>query len=233
MNTDEAYARCGSGDDEYVAHNELDKTDGNAAHQQPDAIPTHKTSLPRIVECPMGVASRDARMGTWHSFAGERKDVVHHLLRLLGHSFDAPISPAPGKASCDGDRVSIDLVIRPVKTSSSLPLCSGLARWQLARVEKFIENNLSDPIRLKALAQLIHLSESQFRRAFKAATGVSPHQWILMMRVERAKELLLEGESKMVDIALATGFVEQSHFNRLFARMTGQPPKVWQRTHRV
>jgi len=233
MNIDEVYARDEPGGDEYVVNNEPDTIEGNAAHQRSDAIPMRNTPMPRLVVSLMGTPSRDVPMGTWHSFAGKRKDVVEHLLRLLGHSFDTAASPASDKESYDGAPVSIDLVIRPIKTPGSLPMCSGLARWQLARVEKFIENNLSDPIRLKTLAQLINLSESQFRRAFKAATGVSPHQRILMMRVERAKELLLEGESKMIDIALATGFVEQSHFNRLFARMTGQPPKIWQRTHRV
>ena len=233
MNNEEAFLRDDPGGEEYVVHNELDAAEGNATHRRSDAPPTRKAPLLRIVASPMDTSSRDVRMGTRHSFAGERKDVIDHLLHLLGHSFDAAVSPVPSEESCDGDRVSIDLVIRSIKTSSSLPIRSGLARWQLARVEKFIESNLSDPIRLKALAQLVNLSESQFRRAFKAATGVPPHQWILMMRVERAKELLLEGESKMIDIALATGFVEQSHFNRLFARWTGQPPKIWQRTHRI
>ena len=166
----------------------------------------------------VNIGEGHAPTGTWHSFAGERKDVIARLLHVLGH---------------DEDRVSVDLVIRPAKTLGTQTIRSGLARWKLARVEKFIENNLSGPIRLSTLSQLINLSESQFRRAFKAATGVSPHRWILMMRVERAKELLLEGELKMVDIALSTGFVEQSHFNRLFSRMTGQPPKVWQRHHRI
>lgn len=233
MNIDEVYARDESGCEEYVVNNELGAVEGNATHLQPVAIPTGDTPLPRFVASLRDTSSRDVPMGTWHSFAGKRKDVIEHLLRLLGHSFDTAASPAPDKGSCDGAPVSIDLVIRPIKTPGSLPICRGLARWQLARVEKFIENNLSDPIRLKTLAQLINLSESQFRRAFKAATGVSPHQWILRMRVERAKELLLKGESKMIDIALATGFVEQSHFNRLFARMTGQPPKIWQRANRV
>lgn len=228
MNIDEDYVKNSFGFDKYVARNGFETIEEGAVRQGRQAA-----AMPPGAADPHEAASRDAHMGTRHSFAGERKDVVAHLLRLLGHNVHTAASPATGEGRYDEDRVSVDLVIRQAQAPASLPIRSGLAKWKLARVEKFIESNLSGPIRLQALSQLINLSESQFRRAFKAATGVSPHRWILMMRVERAKDLLLEGESKMIDIALATGFVEQSHFNRLFARMTGLPPKVWQRIHRI
>ena len=55
-------------------------------------------------------------------------------------------------------------------------------------------------------------SQSYFGRAFKASSGVSPHRWLLDHRIARVQELLLDGELPLVQIALETGFSEQSHF---------------------
>jgi transcriptional regulator GlxA family with amidase domain len=53
------------------------------------------------------------------------------------------------------------------------------------------------------------------------------------MRVERAKELLRDPDRKLVDIAQACGFVDQSHFTRVFSRSEGYSPGRWRRLHRV
>ena len=60
---------------------------------------------------------------------------------------------------------------------------------------------------------------------FKQATGLSPHQYILHRRIERAKELLSDHRRNLAGIALESGFGSQSHFGTIFRRLTGCTPK--------
>lgn len=109
---------------------------------------------------------------------------------------------------------------------------SGLAPWQLRRVTEYMREHLSTGVGLGELAALTGLSQSQFGRAFKASTGMPPHRWLLHAQIERAKELLLDGDLPLAAIAVVTGFAEQSHFTRVFRRLVGTTPGAWQRTRR-
>jgi AraC family transcriptional regulator len=106
---------------------------------------------------------------------------------------------------------------------------SGLTPKQLRSVKEFIADNVSENISLMDLAELVGLSRSQFGRAFKTSTGVSPHRYHLEQRLTLAKELLTTSRQSLVEIALAAGFSEQSHFNRVFRSSTGATPTVWRR----
>jgi AraC-like DNA-binding protein len=107
----------------------------------------------------------------------------------------------------------------------------GLTRGQLARVTEFMRDNIDQPIRLSDLAALADLSSSQFGRAFKVSTGTAPHKWFLDARIECAKAMLADPRRNLVDIALETGFSEQSHFSRAFRAATGATPNAWRRSH--
>lgn len=105
----------------------------------------------------------------------------------------------------------------------------GLTARQFRAVSDFIQDNLARQIRLSELAVVTELSPSQFGRAFKISTGTTPHQWHLSARIESAKRLLLDRRVALVDIALDTGFSEQSHFTRAFRAATGVSPGEWRR----
>lgn len=105
----------------------------------------------------------------------------------------------------------------------------GLSSRQLAAVTDFIRDNLARPIRLSELSSLADLSPSQFGRAFKISTGTSPHLWHLDARIERAKDLLRDRRNSLAEIALDTGFSEQSHFTRAFHAAIGVSPGAWRR----
>src|SRR6266571_1168533 len=77
---------------------------------------------------------------------------------------------------------------------------------------------------------LTGLSASQFGRAFKVSTGMTPHKWHLAIRIEYAKRMLTDREKRLVDIALEAGFSEQSHFTRAFTSANGISPNAWRRT---
>lgn len=105
----------------------------------------------------------------------------------------------------------------------------GLAPWQIRRVTDYLLQNLTEDLELSTQANLIGLSKSHFCRAFKASTGVSPHQWLLKARVERAKQHLLVSELPIAEVALTVGFADQAHFTRTFTRLEGVSPRAWQR----
>jgi AraC family transcriptional regulator len=105
----------------------------------------------------------------------------------------------------------------------------GLSARQLSAVTNFVRDNLARPIRLSELAKLADLSPSQFGRAFKISTGRTPHLWHLDARIDSAKRLLANRRASLAEVALDTGFSEQSHFTRAFRTATGVPPGAWRR----
>jgi AraC family transcriptional regulator len=106
---------------------------------------------------------------------------------------------------------------------------AGLTPWQFRRAQAFIEAHLDGDPSISELAEECRLSASHFARAFRQSTGLPPHRWLMKRRIERAKELLLEGNLELVQIALACGFVDQSHFTRIFGQSEGHSPGKWRR----
>ncbi|USX20354.1 AraC family transcriptional regulator [Oxalobacteraceae bacterium OTU3REALA1] len=104
---------------------------------------------------------------------------------------------------------------------------SGLSAIQLKDAMNFLEAKLPARVELAALAELAGLSQSHYCRAFKASTGVAPYQWQLQARVERAKDLLLNTNGCLEDVAEATGFADAVHFGRTFRKMMGVTPAAW------
>jgi AraC family transcriptional regulator len=108
----------------------------------------------------------------------------------------------------------------------------GLSPWQLRRVLDFLSAHLSDDPTIAELARECGLSSGYFSRAFRQTTGVTPHQWLIGKRVERARQLLLGNGLGLADIALVCGFVDQSHFTRVFTKFEGDSPGRWRQRNR-
>jgi AraC family transcriptional regulator len=108
----------------------------------------------------------------------------------------------------------------------------GLSAWQLRRATSYLTARVGEPASVAEVAARLGLSPSQFSRAFKASTGVPPYRWQLNFRIAKAQELLRYGGFPLAQIALATGFTEQSHFTRVFQKIVGASPGAWQRDHR-
>jgi AraC-like DNA-binding protein len=106
---------------------------------------------------------------------------------------------------------------------------SGLVSWQIAAVERYVEQNLHSAIKISALAAVCRLSASYFAVAFKRSMGEPPHAYLVRNRVARAQELMLATNRPLAHIAQDCGFCDQAHFSRVFRQSTGLTPKTWRR----
>ncbi len=93
----------------------------------------------------------------------------------------------------------------------------------LARATDHVRRHLAERITLHTLAELAGLSPWRFSLVFRQHMGVPPHRYISLCRIERARELLLQGMSAAA-VADACGFYDQSHFSRHFKHHCGMTP---------
>ncbi len=105
----------------------------------------------------------------------------------------------------------------------------GLDRRRLIRVREYIAANLESDLAIAQLAKVACLSQFHFARAFKAAVGQSPHQYVSAQRLERAKEMLTRGDQSLLDITIALNFSSQANFTRAFRVGTGMTPGQFRR----
>jgi AraC-like DNA-binding protein len=110
---------------------------------------------------------------------------------------------------------------------------SSLAPWQERRAKELMGQDLSRDVSIKDLAKECEISPSHFCRAFSTSTGLSPRQWLLATRVERARDLLTETKMPLAEVAIACGFFDQSHLTKIFSRAIGSTPGAWRRAHRI
>src|SRR6266446_2017321 len=103
----------------------------------------------------------------------------------------------------------------------------GLPPRALRRVREFIEAHLEENIGVQVLASTAGLSMCHFARAFKRSEGVTPHNYLVQRRVRRAKDLLAATDLPLSEIALASGFSDQSHCARRFREHVGVTPSSY------
>lgn len=107
--------------------------------------------------------------------------------------------------------------------SESYKPAARLSDDELARLNRHIDRNLDTPLTLEDLASLVGRSRFHFSRLFKSSTGMTPHQYVVRCRVERARELLRAGSS-IAEVAAAVGFASQSHLHSHIQRVFGCTP---------
>ena len=102
----------------------------------------------------------------------------------------------------------------------------GLSDSQLLRVTDYINDCLTQTIKVQDMAKLLGISRFHFSRLFKQTTGISPHQYVMQQRIELAKQLLKQ-DLTIADIALECGFNSHSHLGKYFRAITGMTPKAY------
>ncbi len=113
---------------------------------------------------------------------------------------------------------------RPESGVSPLPLRI------LNRVRDKIEAHLDTGLSLKSLAQESGYSRAHFLRMFRAATGMTPHQYVLGLRVKRAQDSLRMKKASIIDVAMSCGFSSQSHMTNVFRQHLEMTPAEYRRS---
>ena len=103
-------------------------------------------------------------------------------------------------------------------------------RALLGRVRDYLEEHYAKPISLLELSAVSGVSPFHLSRRFRARYGLPPYMYLELVRVNRARELLRQGDP-ISRVAFDTGFSDQSHLTRRFKRVVGVPPGQYARTY--
>ncbi|UQS18163.1 helix-turn-helix transcriptional regulator [Pseudomonas sp. HS6] len=106
----------------------------------------------------------------------------------------------------------------------TLLLQGSITGSRMRLLDEFIDAGLDGPLGLQTMAQLLELSEGYFIRAFKQATGKSPHSYLIDRRLARARALMRDSRASLSEIALACGFNSQAHMTSAFKQRLGVSP---------
>ena len=115
-------------------------------------------------------------------------------------------------------------VAAPSVAQLGLRIRGGLPPRTLRRVREYIEAHLDETISIRALAAIAGLSMYHFARAFKQSAGMTPHDYLVRCRVRRVRDLLAATDLPLSEIALVSGFADQSHCARRFREHFGVTP---------
>jgi AraC family transcriptional regulator len=158
-------------------------------------------------------------------------DAIRQMLRLLANEARSRDSSGLVYVQSLGQALVSRLFkmtySRPgMRPTPALPLPARALR---SIVDK-IEANPSLQFNLNELATEIGYSKGHFLRSFRARTGLTPHQYILRARLDRAKELMAVSSLTLLEIALECGFTSHGHFSRTFRQHCGQTPSEFRRS---
>jgi AraC family transcriptional regulator len=132
------------------------------------------------------------------------------------------------------DSLAVSVASRLVSTHSSIAQrvaakAGGLDGRRLKQTLAYIEDHLSEDLSLAHIAAVTGVSASHFKTLFRESSGVPVHQYVVQRRIERAKDLLLQGKLSIAEIALEAGFSHQSHMARHMRRSVGLSPRAMKR----
>ena len=103
----------------------------------------------------------------------------------------------------------------------------GLGSTRLRRIKELVDAKLEDDLSLDEMAQSVGLSTPHFARMFRQSTGETPHQFVLRQKIERAKAMLRNRATRVLDVAMASGFKTQQHFAQVFRDICGISPTAY------
>ncbi len=115
--------------------------------------------------------------------------------------------------------------------ADAIPI-SAFSAYRLHTIMNAVQQRPEADHSLEAMAAQAGITPSHFCRVFRRATGLSPHQYVLKTRLDRAQEMLLQSDSSLAMIAECLGFTSQSHFTRAFRHHAGEAPSAFRKRAR-
>ena len=162
---------------------------------------------------------------------GVRDTGTQWILDLLFHELeaDAPTGRLYVESLVFALATRYLLLFRSGHGEKQKPQIAALPQRILNRVRARIEASVDTDISLGALAEESGYSRAHFLRMFREATGVTPHQYVLDVRLRHAQQWLRKKNSALIDIAAACGFSSQSHMTSVFRKRLGMTPGEFRR----
>lgn len=129
----------------------------------------------------------------------------------------------------------VEVLLARLSQTSQQGLCGNhlrsgrLPAWRYRRVVNLVNERMGENVSLADMAAATGLSPMHFAAQFKATVGVTPHQYVLLQRIEEAKIQLGRSGATILDIALSVGFQTQAHFATVFKRIEQTTPSQWRK----
>ena len=144
-----------------------------------------------------------------------------HLFNQLLNFHDQPANSNPDELAA--------IMNYAIRKYSAVPY-SGKVRLdeKFNEVLFYIESNFFQKISIDALAEKMRMKKFHFIRTFKIEIGLTPGNYLIMRRIEHAKKMIVQG-LPIVEVALDSGFYDQSHFNHFFKKYTGISPLAFRK----
>jgi AraC-like DNA-binding protein len=102
---------------------------------------------------------------------------------------------------------------------------------RLLRARDAMDRSFAEPLDVRTVATVAHVSPAHFSRSFRAVFGETPHRYLQRRRVERSMFLLRETGRSVTDICFDVGFTSLGSFSRTFRRIVGEPPSDYRQGH--
>jgi AraC-like DNA-binding protein len=162
-----------------------------------------------------------------------RDPLLHHIALVLQATITAEDDAGQLYAVSLADALVVHFLRRYAASRQSLhQVTGGLAPYKLHRTTAYIKTHLEQALSLARLATVAQTSPAHFARLFKHATGQTPHQYVIMCRMEQAKRLLARADVPLSEIGPQVGCADQSHFTALFRKYVSMTPKAYRNTTR-
>ena len=102
---------------------------------------------------------------------------------------------------------------------------------RMLRARDAMDRAYAEPLDVRAVAAVAHLSEAHFSRCFRSVFGETPHRYLQRRRVERSMFLLRETDRSITDVCFDVGFTSLGTFSRTFREIVGEPPSTYRAGH--
>ncbi len=211
---------------------------GAAARSKVSLAQLPDASQPGTADPTVPEAPRDLGLAELVAERHSADPIVERLSRAL----EAAESSDHGFGNLYADAVRLAIVTRllslrpdqePKPQEQPARATIALPKWRWKRVVEYVDSRLDETILLADMAAVAGLSRMYFAAQFRAATGIRPHEFLLRRRIDRAKQMLAETDSTLVEVALSVGFQNQAHFTTVFKRFVGETPYRWRSCNRT
>jgi transcriptional regulator GlxA family with amidase domain len=161
----------------------------------------------------------------------EREVLARRLVERLLDALDS-VPALSAERIAETIQCTLATQLNGFQATVAVPACrqaAGLGRAELVRITDYIDRNIDRGIALAELAALIKVSRFHFARLFKRSTGTTALAYVEARRIFHAQRLLVETDLPIAQVALMTGFADQSHFTRRFRERLGSTPAAFAR----